>query len=373
MTGSAREGLEGLRGDRGPGFRGVMFGGAAFIWWGGVALYLPFLDPASPLEVVVFRILGTVVLLALALLLMRKGGDLRRLLAQPRTLVVLALAGIVIASNWMVFVWAVGVNRVVETALGAYMSPLLTVLIAVTILGEKLGRTQWCALGLASGAVFFLVIEPGSPPWVAIFMAATFSLYGLLKKKADAAAMSGLFVETILLLPASVGGLVWLWMADRLTFWSGDLHHGALLFAVGAVTGVPLLLFGAASTRIPLATLGLLQYLTPTVLLALGVIVFRERISLSHFFAFVLLWFALAIYSIAAILSARTGSHVVIACQQGETDPTPSRNGTSRSRRSRHRRDGSVEQPEAYLTQTQEKPDSCEQGLAEGARRSFEH
>jgi chloramphenicol-sensitive protein RarD len=309
MTGAAREGSGGLWDNRGPGLRGVMFGASAFIWWGGVALYLPFLDPASPLEVVVFRVFGTVVLLALALVLMRKGDDLRKLLSQPRTLLALALAGVVIASNWMVFIWAIGVNRVVEAALGAYMSPLITVLIAVSILGEKLGKTQWCALGLASGAVFFLIFEPGSPPWVAIFIAATFSLYGLLKKKADAAAMSGLFVETILLLPASIGGLIWLWTADRLTYWSGDLSHGALLFAVGAVTGVPLLLFGAASTRIPLATLGLLQYLTPTVLLGLGVVVFEERIPLSHFFAFVLLWFALAIFSIAAILSARKGSH----------------------------------------------------------------
>jgi chloramphenicol-sensitive protein RarD len=226
-------------------------------------------------------------------------------IAHRRTLGILSFAALVIAVNWGTYIWGVNNGHVVETSLGYFINPLVTVLMGVVILGERLRRLQWIALGIAFIAVVGLTVEYGRPPWVALALAFSFAFYGLAKKQANVGAVESLSVETLILAPVAAGYILWLMSQGTSTFGTEGLGHAALLASTGIVTAIPLICFGAAATRVSLTTIGLLQYLAPTIQFALGVLVFREDMPAMRWVGFMLVWVALAIFTYEAIRHRR--------------------------------------------------------------------
>jgi chloramphenicol-sensitive protein RarD len=283
---------------------GVAYGLGAYGLWGLVPLYWPLLAAAGPLEILAHRVVWSLVLAGLLLLVLRKRGWWRSI-RQPRTLGLLTVAAALIAVNWGVYIWAVNTGRVVEAALGYYINPILSVLLGVFVLRERLAIGQWVAVGIAGTAVVVLAVDYGHPPWVALILAASFATYGLLKKRIDSGALETLTVESAVLTPVAVGYLLWLQVTGSLVFAHHGLGPAVLLASSGLVTLIPLLLFAAAATRLPLSTVGLLQYLTPTAQFLLGVFYFGEAMSPARWLGFGLVWVALVVLTVAGLRSAR--------------------------------------------------------------------
>jgi chloramphenicol-sensitive protein RarD len=225
----------------------------------------------------------------------------------------LTLAAVVIAVNWVTFIWGVTHDRVVEVSLGYFVNPIVTVLLGVVVLGERLRPAQWAALGAAAVAVVVLTVENGRPPWLALVLAFSFATYGLLKKTAGVGAVEGLVVETAVLLPVAAGYLALLGVSGAGTFGTEGPGHAVLLALSGLVTAVPLLAFGAAASRVTLTTLGLLQYLAPTIQFVLGVTLFGEPLPLAKLVGFLLVWSGLALFTADLVRSSRARRLAVAA------------------------------------------------------------
>lgn len=285
--------------------RGLALGVAAYSMWGAFPLYFPLLEPAGAFEILAHRIIWSMVTMGLLVVALRRGRQLRALLRDRRRRWLLTAAAAVIAVNWVGFIWGVNNGRVVEVSLGYFINPLVTVLMGVLILGERLRPAQWAAVALAGTAVTGLAIDYGRPPWIALLLAFSFGTYGLMKKKANAGAVESLTLETVLLSPLALAYLVWLGTQDRLVFGSEGVGNALLLASTGIVTALPLLCFSAAATRLSLVTIGLLQYLTPTVQFTLGVLYFHEPMPTARWVGFVVVWLALAIFTGEAILRHR--------------------------------------------------------------------
>jgi chloramphenicol-sensitive protein RarD len=234
-------------------------------------------------------------------LAVRRGPQLRALLADARTRGILALGAVVIAVNWGAYIWGVNNGHVVETSLGYFINPLVTVLMGVVVLQERLRRLQWVALGIAALAVVGLTVEYGRPPWVALVLAFSFGSYGLAKKKADAGAVESLTFETMVLAPVAVAYIAFLVATGDSHFGGHGAGHVALLVGTGIITAIPLICFGAAATRVSMTTLGLLQYLAPTIQFALGVVVFGEPMPALRWVGFGLVWLALVIFTVESV------------------------------------------------------------------------
>jgi chloramphenicol-sensitive protein RarD len=285
--------------------RGFFLGAAAYAMWGLFPLYWPLLKPAGAVEILAHRVFWSLVVMLLLVLVLGRSRHLRAVIATPRTFGILCLAALVIAVNWGTYIWGVNNGHVVETSLGYFINPLVTVLMGVVILGERLRRLQWIALGIAAVAVVGLTVEYGRPPWVALALAFSFGSYGLAKKKANVGAVESLTVETMVLVPVAAGYILWLMDQGTSTFGTEGLGHALLLTTTGIVTAVPLICFGAAATRVTLTTIGLLQYLAPTIQFALGVLVFREDMPPMRWIGFMLVWVALVIFTYEAIRNRR--------------------------------------------------------------------
>jgi chloramphenicol-sensitive protein RarD len=285
----------------GEGRRGLLFGLAAYGIWGLFPLYWPLLEPAGAVELLAHRVTWSAVVMGVLVVALGRRSHLRAMLRDRRRFTLLAAASVVISVNWGVFIWGVNNEHVVETSLGYFINPLVTVLAGVLVLGERLRPAQWTAVAIAAAAVAGLTVDYGRPPWVALTLAFSFAAYGLLKKKIGTGAIEGLTVETALVLPLAVGYLVWLGAAGQSQALGQGPGHGpghlALLATSGLVTAVPLLCFGAAATRVPLTTLGLLQYLTPTLQFLLGVYVRGEPMSQGRWVGFAVIWVALALFT----------------------------------------------------------------------------
>jgi chloramphenicol-sensitive protein RarD len=227
--------------------------------------------------------------------------QVRAVVAHRRTFGILAVASVVIAINWGTYIWGVNNGHVVETSLGYFINPLVTVLMGVVVLGERLRNLQWVALGIAAVAVVGLTVEYGRPPWVALVLAFSFGSYGLAKKKANVGAIESLTVETMLLAPFAGAYILWLVAQGTSTFGTEGAGHAVLLMSTGIVTAVPLIFFGAAATRVSLTTIGLLQYLAPTIQFAIGVLVFQEEMTPMRWAGFGLVWIALVMFTYEAI------------------------------------------------------------------------
>jgi len=285
--------------------QGLCYGIGAYLLWGLFPLYWPLLRPAGALEIVAHRIIWSVLLVALLLMLSRGWRGVAVLVSDRVTLARLALAAALVSVNWCVYIWGVNHGHVVETSLGYFINPLLTILLGVLVLHERLRRAQWVAVAVASLAIVVLTVDYGQLPWIALTLAASFASYGFLKKQVSAGASETLAVETVVLAgPALITLLV---LADRSQLAFG--HHGAgntlLLIGTGAVTAVPLLLFGASARRLPLSTLGLLQYLAPVLQFAVGVGIRHAPLPPARLAGFALVWLALLILTVDALRRPR--------------------------------------------------------------------
>jgi chloramphenicol-sensitive protein RarD len=277
----------------GPLRQGYLYGVAAYALWGFFPLYIKLLHPAGSIEILAHRIVWSVAFLAVVVLLTRR----RFTVPRGRRLLGVAAAAALISVNWGGFIYGVNSDRVVEASLGYFITPLVTVLLAVLVLRERLRRAQWLALGIGAVAVGVLTVDYGRLPSIALVLAGSFGLYGLVKKTLGLPATDGLFVETLLLAGPALAVLWWLSAQGSLTFGTVGPGHTALLAAAGVATSVPLLLFAGAANRIPLSALGILQYLGPVLQFLLGVLVFGEPMPPARWVGFGLVWAALTIFT----------------------------------------------------------------------------
>ncbi len=290
----------------GDGSRGTVYGIAAYGLWGAFPLFFTLLSFASPVEIVVHRVLWSLLVCAVLLLILRRGRDLAAL-RSPRTIGLLTAGAFMLSLNWGIYVYAVISEQVTQASLGYFINPLVTVLLGVVVLKERLRPLQWAAVGIGAVAVTVLTLDYGTPPWIALSLAGSFGLYGLVKKVVGVSltAITGLAGETVSLAPVAAGLLIWLELTGRGHF-GGNPPWNALLLAVsGLVTVVPLLLFAAAARRVPLATLGLMQYLTPVLQLLCAVLVLGEHMPLSRWVGFALVWVALAVLTADSLATNR--------------------------------------------------------------------
>src|SRR4051795_11669624 len=292
---------------------GVASGLAAYALWGLFPLYFPLLEPAGGLEIVAHRVLWSLLFVGLLLTVRGHWSQVRGLVSDGRRLLVLTGAALLIAVNWLVFVYGVNSGQVVETSLGYFINPLVSVLLGVVVFRERLRPLQWGAVGIAAVAVAVLTVDYGRPPWIALALAASFGLYGLMKKLVRVEAAPGLFIETALVAVPAAVVLGFLHADGSGTFTAAGTGHALLLATSGIATAVPLLLFAAAARRIPLSTVGLLQYLTPLMQLAIGVFVYDEEMPPARLAGFVIVWIALAVFTVDSLRHARAGSRPAIA------------------------------------------------------------
>ena len=292
---------------------GVLYAALAFAWWGLFPLYFRIVTTVPPAEILAHRIVWSVVFLVLVLALRRQWAWLARVLRQPKVLAVFSASALLLATNWLTYLWAVNNGHVIDASLGYFITPLVNVLLGYTLLHERPRRAQWIALTLATIGVLWLTLAVGKLPWIALVLAASFGAYGLMRKVAVLGPLEGLTLESMLLAPAALLALAF-WVAQGSgSFPAPDALTNLWLIAFGPITAVPLLLFAAGARRLPLTTLGLLQYIGPTIQFGIGVWVFREPFTAIRLVGFGCIWLALLLYSADGWRSARRAAVVAPA------------------------------------------------------------
>jgi chloramphenicol-sensitive protein RarD len=284
---------------------GMYYALAAYVLWGLFPIYFKQIGQVPALEILVNRIVWSLLLLAALLAWRRQWSWFGALRRQPRVLAGFGASAALLACNWLLYIWAVNNGRVVDASLGYFITPLVNVLFGLVLLRERLRPLQWAAVGLAGCGVLWLTVHAGHLPWIALGLAATFGSYGLLRKTASLGALEGLSLETLLLFPFALAYFGWLALHGQNHFVAGPAPLSALLLAAGPITAIPLLLFAAGARRIPLSTLGLLQYSSPTLQLLLGLWLYHEPFDGARLAGFALIWIALAIYSAEGLWQAR--------------------------------------------------------------------
>ncbi len=284
---------------------GLLAAMGSFVIWGVFPLYLKPLHDVPSLQIIAHRIVWACVLVLLWLLVRGELGELRKPLTNPAVLGRLVASALLISVNWLGYVWGVGHGHVLETSLGYFINPLANVLLGVIVLRERLNAVQWAAVAIAAAAVVYLGVATGSPPWIALTLAASFSVYGLVRKVARVEALQGLAVETLALMPLALGYLVWCEATGTGVFGhSGTLIDG-LLVGCGPMTAVPLFLFAFGARLIPYSTVGLLLYVAPSLQLLSGIFLYHEPFAGARAFGFALIWLALLIYAGDGLWRAR--------------------------------------------------------------------
>lgn len=283
-----------------PNTSGILFGIGAYGLWGVLPLYFLAVERAGAVEIVASRVLFSLVFCVLLVTAMRSWRPLLTAARNPQTVAILAGASVLIAANWLTYSWAVLNERAVEAALGYFINPLVSVLLGVLLLKEKLRPLQWTAMGVGFTAVMVLAVAYGSVPWVALTLAFSFGFYGLVKKQVGGRidAVASLTIETAVLTPVAAAVLLWLGLTGGATLLSEGPAHFWLLAASGVITAVPLIFFGAAARRLPLSTVGLLQYLAPTLQFILALVVFQEQMPPERWAGFGLVWLALVLLTV---------------------------------------------------------------------------
>ncbi|MEG3632090.1 EamA family transporter RarD [Streptomyces poriticola] len=290
---------------RGEQRTGLLNGFAAYGMWGLVPLFWPLLKPAGATEILAHRMVWSLVFVAVALLVVRRWAWALELLRQPRRLALVTFAAAVITVNWGLYIWAVNTGHVVEASLGYFINPLVTIALGVLLLKERLRPAQWAAVGTGFAAVVVLTVGYGRPPWISLVLAFSFAAYGLVKKKVNLGGVESLAAETAVQFLPALGFLLWLTAQGESTFSTEGPGHATLLAATGLVTALPLVCFGAAAIRVPLSTLGLLQYLAPVFQFLLGVLYFGEAMPPERWAGFALVWLALMVLTWDALRTAR--------------------------------------------------------------------
>ncbi|MFE5791973.1 EamA family transporter RarD [Streptomyces sp. NPDC056503] len=299
---------------------GLVYGIVAYAIWGLVPLYWPLLKPAGAGEILAHRMVWSFAFVGLALLALRRWDWVRELLANPRKLGLLTIAATVITVNWGLYIWSVNHGHVVESSLGYFINPLVTIALGVLVLKERLRPAQWAAVGIGLAAVLVLAIGYGRPPWISLTLAFSFAVYGLVKKQVNLGGLESLAAETAVLFLPALGYLVFLGSRSELAFGTEGAGHMALLASTGIVTAIPLICFGAAAIRLPLSTLGLLQYLAPTFQFLLGVVYFHEAMPPERWAGFSLVWLALVLLTWDALRTARRSRAAVVRAAQEASD-----------------------------------------------------
>jgi len=282
---------------------GFAFAVSAYLIWGVLPLYMKALAHVPAVEVIAHRILWSVPIAGLVLIVLGRTGDLVRALRTPRMVAMAAVTATLISINWGVYVWAIANDRALDAALGYYINPLFSVALGAAILRERLAPVQWIAVGLAAMAVTILTVSAGVVPWVALVLMTTFGLYGFLRKTLPIGPNQGFLLEVLLLSPPALAYLIWLGPAGHFatTSWTDTL----LLLGTGAVTAVPLMLYANGAKGLRLSTIGILQYIAPTMIFLIAVLVFDEPFGPARAVAFPLIWLALVLYTGSMIRSAR--------------------------------------------------------------------
>ena len=260
----------------------------------------------------VHRVFWSLAFLLVLLAALRRWSWIGAVMRSPRVLAAFVASAVLLSINWVTYIWAVGNGHVVDASLGYFMTPLVNVALGYTVLHERLRRQQWIALALATLGVLWLTLQAGQLPWIALVLASSFGAYGLLRKIATLGALEGLTLETLVLLPAAIAGLWYLQASGTATFPTPDLSTNLWLLGVGPITAVPLLLFAAGARRLSLTTLGLLQYVSPTLQFLIGVWVFNEPFSPLRLIGFGLIWAALVLYSIDSLRNSRRAAQPVL-------------------------------------------------------------
>ena len=287
---------------------GLINGFIAYIIWGAVILYWPYLAPAKPLEILAHRILWSLLFVAIILLYQKRIASLRVVLKNSRQMKLLAVASVLIGVNWGLFIWASMNGHVLDSSLGYYITPLLNVALGVFFFKEKLRPMQWLAIGIAAFAVMFITIAMGVVPWVALSLSTSFTMYGYVKKLANVQSLESLMIETLILTPLAIGYLIWLQFNGGNTFLEYGLDHTLWMASAGIFTAIPLLAFGVEITRLPFTTLGMLQYIGPTIQFFVGVWMTQEEMPQVRWIGFVITWVALVILTTDALRNRRNVS-----------------------------------------------------------------
>lgn len=281
---------------------GLLAAFGAYLIWGLLPLYLKLLTGVPAADVLANRILWSLLLIAGIVIVTRGGARLRLALVQPRLLGLLFASAAAIAINWMIYTWAILNGHVLETSLGYFINPLINIVFGVALLGERLARAQWLAVALATAGVATVAIAHGALPMISLGVAISFACYGLIRKYAAVDAMTGLLIETFLLAPVALG-----WLLTRPTaMFDHPVRISVLLVAGGALTAIPLLLFGVAARRLPLSTIGVMQYLSPTMVFLQAIFLFGEPIDPWQLVAFALIWAGLAVYTRSLLTRSAT-------------------------------------------------------------------
>jgi chloramphenicol-sensitive protein RarD len=282
--------------------RGILFAIGAYLIWGFMPVYIKQLAEVPPLQILGHRIVWSFLFLAIVIVALKQTASLRRAVVGKRVLMIYLAAALLLAVNWLTYIFAVNGGHVVESSLGYFINPLVSVLLGVVFFHERLRKWQWTAVAIATLGVLYLTFDYGQLPWIAIILALSFGLYGLVKKAAPLGALHGLTLETGLLFVPALVYLAWESFQGNGAFGAGDPGLSVLLAMAGLVTAIPLLMFGSAARSIPLSMVGLLQYIAPTCQFLLGVLVYREPFSPARLVGFVIIWCALVIFWVEGYL-----------------------------------------------------------------------
>ena len=285
---------------------GILYGLSAYVLWGMFPLFFKQLQAASALEVVLHRMVWSLVFVLIVLAVLRRWnwlGDVRR---SPALVGKFAVSALLLAGNWLSYVWAVNNGHVLDASLGYFILPLINVALGFVFLHERPRKAQWVAFALATSGVLWMAVQSGHVPWLALLIAMTFGFYGLMRKTATLGALEGMSLETMLLAPLAVVALLWAGPSGPGSQWPAHDAHTWLFFLLsGPVTAIPLLLFAAGARRVPLSTMGFLQYITPSILALMGVFLYGEPFSGPRAVGFVLIWVALALYTAEGLWAGR--------------------------------------------------------------------
>lgn len=284
--------------------KGLWLAVAAYILWGGLPLFFKLLHAVPPLQILAHRVVWSLGLLLLAIVVLRRGKAIRAA-ARGRTLVLLGCSAVLIAINWLTYIWSVSHAHVIEASLGYFINPLVNVALGVALLGERVGRMQWAAIAIAALGVLVMAVAGGGSVWISLVLAFSFGFYGYVRKIAAIDPLGGLTVETLLLVAPALA-VLGMAQADGTAAFGHDLRLDMMLIAAGAITAAPLLLYAAAAKRLKYTTLGLLQYIAPTLQLLQAILLFGEPLRAYHIAAFGLIWAGCALYALAGWRAAQT-------------------------------------------------------------------
>lgn len=277
---------------------GILSAALAFLCWGLFPLYFHAISEVPPMQILLHRVVWSLLFLAIILTIRRQWKWLGELRSQPRVMGSFVISSLLLSGNWLLYIWAVNNGHVIDASLGYFINPLVNVMLGYLVLKERLRVGQWAAIALAAVGVLWLTWQAGQMPWIALVLAASFGGYGLMRKTAALGALEGLSFETLILFPFALGYLAWLTVAGENTFLTTTSDTTRwLLVAAGPITAIPLLLFASGARKIPLSVLGMLQYIGPSIQLSLGVFLFHEAFTSAHLAGFVLIWSALALYA----------------------------------------------------------------------------